>query len=374
MKKTVSFILIFLLLFVFAAGCGAGSTGGGASSGGSVSSSSFTKPENPLDLDFDAIDWSQQPEVKVLWAIAQGANSEGGINITDSWADAAEKTQGKLKFELSADAVLVDESQMLESLESGLCQIVKQTPSVNVGLIPELECLVFPGFFSGTPEEYADFCRAIQAPVQAIYDDYGYKIFAVNYTGRSGFLMKNKQVTHPNDLKGMLLRASGATLVRVIETYGASATVLGLGDVPQALDRGTIDGMFSAASMMVDMHFTDVAPYLTVIGFREMLGDYSMSQSWYNSLTPEMQAAIDYYGEAYFQLITAGGRVDNSEIRNFEKAAADGTSVVILSSEESEPFADSVKPLFEEFGKNTSPKGLDLLKVIYDFHGWDWTF
>ena len=371
LKKTVSLLLVAFLCFAFLAGCG----GGGDTaqpSGGGASPSNFTKPANPLDFDFSSVDWSTQPEVKLIWAIAQSASSAGGVNILDTFENCVEETGGKLKFELSADAVLVDEAGMLEALESGLCQIVKQTPSVNVGLIPELECMVFPGFFNGTAQGYDEFCRAIEGPIQAIYDDHGFKLFAINYTGVSGFLMKKIQVTKPEDLKGLLLRASGASLSKVIESYGASATVLGLGDVPSALDRGTIDGMFSAASMMVDFHFNEVAPYLTVLTFREMLGDYSMSQKWYDSLTPEMQAAIDYYGAKYYNIIIE--RVDINDQERFDDARAQGTNVLALTPEQSQPFADYAKPLFEDFGRRTSDKGRDLLKVIYQFNGWEWNF
>ena len=371
MKKFLTVVLATLLCVSLLAGCGGSSSGGGATSGGSTSSS-FVKPANPLDLDFDAIDWSKQPEVRIIWAIAQSANSAGGQNITIAMGDIGEKTGGKVKFELSGDAVLVDEAGMLEALESGLCQIVKQTPSVNVGLIPELECLVYPGFFSGPLDRYEDFNRAIQGPIAAIYEDHGFKQFSPNPTGTSAFLIKKQQVLKPDDLKGMLLRASGASLAKVIEQYGASSTVLGLGDVPTALDRGTIDGMFSSSSMMVDMHFTEVANYMTVLTFREMLGDYSMSQKWYDSLTPEMQAVLDYYGEVYLQTVIS--RVDVLEMDNLLKAQGEGTSVVWLSAEESKPFADALIPLFEDFGQRTSDKGRDLLKVIYEYNGWTWSF
>ncbi|MDR0469520.1 MAG: TRAP transporter substrate-binding protein DctP [Peptococcaceae bacterium] len=368
-KKLICIVVVSLLCVLSITGCGSTGSTGGSGGGGS---SNFKKPDKPLDLDFSSIDWSSQPEIRIIWAIAQSANSAGGQNITIAMQDIGEKTGGKVRFELSGDAVLVDEAGMLEALESGLCQIVKQTPSVNVGLIPELECLVYPGFYNGNLERFAEFNRAIQPPIADIYKDHGFKQFSPNPTGTSGLLIKKMQITKPEDLKGMLLRASGASLAKVIETYGASSTVLGLGDVPTALDRGTIDGLFSSTSMMIDMHFTEVAKNLTVLAFREMLGDYSMSQKWYDSLTPEMQAVIDYYGDKYFDVVIS--RVDVTERENIEKAKSEGVNVLELTAEQSQPFADALKPLFEDFGKRTSDKGRALLKVIYDYNNWNWAF
>ena len=381
-KKSLWFILVLLLCLPLIVGCGGSSGGssptgqGGATSGGTSSaggsSSAFVKPASPLDFDFSTVDWSQQPEVKMLHATVFSAVHSSSVNVMEAFSEAEELTGGKLKFDMPYDAILVDDAGMMESLESGMSQLVKNTPSVNVGLIPELEALVYPGYFSGTREEYMAFNRDMDGPVTAVMEKNNFKHVIMGFSGRSGFLTKKSQVLHPDDLKGLILRASGASVGKVIEAYGASATVLGLGDVPTALDRGTVDGLFTSASMVVQLHFTEVANNLTVLTFREMVSTYCMYLPWWNSLTPEMQAAIDYFCEKWFQINYE--TVDIQDNVEFNKARDDGVSVVELTPEQNKPFETAVKTMFDDLGGRSSAEGLAMLRVIYDHNSWDWAF
>ncbi len=52
--------------------------------------------------------------------------------------------------------------------------------------------------------------------------------------------------------------------------------------------------------------------------------------------------------------------------------ARHGNSVVVLTDEQDAAFTETVRPLFDEWGKTTDELELNLLLVIYDSHGWDW--
>lgn len=116
-------------------------------------------------------------------------------------------------------------------------------------IVPEAGAPLLPMFYGATPEEnYAvwdgevgqELNRRIEAKLQVKiigrYFDLGYG---------SVFTTK-KMLQKPSDMEGMKMRVpGGAANVQRYKVFGANPVSIPFSDVPQALQRGTVDGIWS---------------------------------------------------------------------------------------------------------------------------------
>lgn len=116
-------------------------------------------------------------------------------------------------------------------------------------IVPEAGVPLLPMFYGATPEEnYAvwdgevgqELNRRIEAKLQVKiigrYFDLGYG---------SVFTTK-KMLQKPSDMEGMKMRVpGGAANVQRYKVFGANPVSIPFSDVPQALQRGTVDGIWS---------------------------------------------------------------------------------------------------------------------------------
>ena len=77
------------------------------------------------------------------------------------------------------------------------------------------------------------------------------------------FLSKKKLITHPADLKGLLVRAPNNVVRWLMEAYGATPTFASVSELYTALERSTIDGAFSAMDPSKAQKLYEAAPNVT---------------------------------------------------------------------------------------------------------------
>ena len=121
----------------------------------------------------------------------------------------------------------------------------------------------------------------------------GVKILATNWMDGTRYLMTNKPVYSPADLKGMKIRVPNNSAAIGMMTYmGATATPMPLTEVYTAIQQGVIDGMENPLSTLYARKTQEVCKYVTMTGHQKMLSLFCVSTDWFNSLTEEAQNAL----------------------------------------------------------------------------------
>lgn len=160
------------------------------------------------------------------------------------------------------------------------------------------------------------------------------------------FIMKDKDIRSPEDLKGLKMRVAGATSAAMIEAFGATPVQMPAGEIYNALQTGLIDGVVTGASAVTDFKLSEVAKSYTVGAPLGRLTFYVvMNQAKFDSLTPEMQAAIDAHsGEALSKSAEdAWNRVANETIAGLQADPA--KTVITLSADEAAAFGAVTEPV-----------------------------
>lgn len=166
------------------------------------------------------------------------------------------------------------------------------------------------------------------------------------------FIMKEKVIRTPADLKGLKLRVAGATSADVATALGATPVQMPITQVYNALQTGLIDGVITGASTLSDFKFAEVAHAITTGVPLGRLTFYTvMNKGVYDSLTPKEKAAVDGI---------AGVPLSKSAEEAWYAAAAAaldkargtaGTTVVDLTADEAKPFAEAVAGVTDAYVK-----------------------
>lgn len=141
----------------------------------------------------------------------------------------------------------------------------------------------------------------------------GLKIISKNWIYGARYTMTNKPVHKPEDFAGLKIRVNANTVQ--IETYksmGAAPTPMALGEVYTSLQQGVINGLENPIPTIYNAKFHEVCKYLLMDGMIKNVSLWICGLDFYNSLTPDEQAAL-------LAAADAGGIANNNEVAKAEK-------------------------------------------------------
>lgn len=166
------------------------------------------------------------------------------------------------------------------------------------------------------------------------------------------FIMKDRDVRTPEDVKGLKLRVSGAAAAAVVEALGATPVQMPAGEIYNALQTGLIDGLLTGSSAIGDFKLDEVANSYTLGAPLGRIAFYLvMNADRYNGLSPEHKAAIDANSREGLSKSAEDGW-NAKALRVIESLKASGDNTVIeLSDEEAAAFGKLTLPVTDRIVK-----------------------
>ncbi|WP_274424992.1 TRAP transporter substrate-binding protein [Chelativorans sp. YIM 93263] len=162
-------------------------------------------------------------------------------------------------------------------------------------------------------------------------------------------IMKNHEVRTPEDLAGLKIRVSGSIASSVVEALGATPVQMPAGEIYNALQTGLIDGLITGASAVADFKLDEVANSYTVGAPLGHISFYLvMNQERYDGLSDEFKAAVDNHSG--LKLSQSGEESWNERADETLESirASDDNTVIDLTPEEAEAFAELTLPVTDE--------------------------
>lgn len=164
------------------------------------------------------------------------------------------------------------------------------------------------------------------------------------------FIMKEKVIRTPDDMKGLKVRVAGATAAKVAEALGATPVQMPINQVYNALQTGLIDGVITGSSTLSDFKLDEVANSYTFGANLGRLSFYAvMNKSKYDALSDEQKAALDAIAGLP---LSESAEVSWNATADAAVAAArqlPENTFVDLTPEEAAAFADAVAGVVGEY-------------------------
>jgi len=167
-------------------------------------------------------------------------------------------------------------------------------------------------------------------------------------------LLSSNPVQSIQDFQGLKVRTFATPLqIAPMEAVGASALPLPLSEVIPALQSGNIDGMLAGMPILTAFKFYDVARYVTDLRFATVVSVNVVNETWFQSQTPEVQAAIREAGRAAEQAVLPWG-IANVERANQAWIDNGGEIIGLPPEERAQMMAEFERIGLEIIGRNVA--------------------
>ena len=293
-------------------------------------------------------------QVKLNYSIFFPASHRNSI-LAAEWAKEVEKrTNGRVQVTLFYGGTLTPADKCYDGVVKGISDLGMSVFSYTMGRFPLLEVLDLPlGSRSGlvATQLANDFYNGFK-PKEL--DDV--KVMYLHGHG-PGLLHTKTPVRTLEDLKGMKIRATGTT-ARIVTALGATPVAMPMSDSYDALSRGVAQGIVCPTESLQGWKLGEVIKYTT----QDYGAAYSvsffvvMNKARWNSLPADVQKAIEQVNAEWID--KTGNGWDEIDKAGMAFAQGLGDTIIPLSAQENARWAKAVEPLFDEYVKEKTAKGL----------------
>lgn len=277
-------------------------------------------------------------------------------SITEPVGQALEKWQqlvdeegdGSIKIELYPDSQLGSKNELLDGMILGEPYVTLCDGSVYADYgVPEFNVTYAPYLFD-TWDQCWKLTESDWYKEQSdMLEQKGLKLITSNWIYGMRHTLTTKKVESMDDLKGLKIRVPNNKIqTESFNLLGATATGMDLGEVYQALQAGTIDGVENPVSTLYGRKLHEVAKYLLMDGHVRCFTTWVCSADWFNNLTQEQQDLLVKTGNE-------AGLYNNelqqaSEEEYLQKMIDEGVEVTYPSDEFMADLKEAGSKIFDE--------------------------
>jgi TRAP-type C4-dicarboxylate transport system substrate-binding protein len=297
-----------------------------------------------------AVDWNfYHHQSAPLFATSRGAKQ---------LSEQIEKdTGGELKARLHLSGTLqIAPNNITVAVADGVVQIADDL--FNSGNIPVAGIPRLPGLVRSY-EEYAKAADALRPYLEKSFAEKGVTMLA-DYTYPLQVIWGRKKLTSLDDIKGMKLRVAQPEQGEMVRRFGGTSVTISAPEVPSALDRGVVDGIFTAGVGAVLWKDLLKFGYLIPVNWNNSY--IIVNTEAFNKLSPDLQAKL--------RKAAQDGAKWNQETMRGEEAetvkilTAAGYTMTPAPTEDAAKVADTMKPYWDEWAKSRGPMVVEALGKV----------
>lgn len=281
--------------------------------------------------------------------------------LSAEWGKEIEKrTNGKVQVTMFYGGTLTPADKCYDGVVKGISDIGFSVLSYTMGKFPLSEVLDLPlgskTAMTATKvvnEFYNKFMPAELGETKVMY----------LHAHGPGILHTKKPIKTLEELKGVKIRGTGTT-AKVASFLGATPVAMPMGDAYDAISRGVVEGIVCPMEALQGWKLGEVVKYTTQNygSAYNMVFFVVMNKNKWNSFTPDIQKTIEQINAEW--IVKQGQTWDEIDKAGIDFAVKQGDTIIPLSKEEDAKWAKAVAPMFEEYVKEKSAKGLPAAEAL----------
>lgn len=299
----------------------------------------------------------------------QFPENDGYSKAATFWSNLVEKrTEGRVKFQHFYASSLVKSPQAFDSIKAGVADSGYCAVSFTTGKVPDLAVLELQ---AAVPDsKWVQVYREIEPVMGKIFAQNNIKYLWSPYIGRQGFVCKKRFLGTPDDYKGLKIRTAGRWITKTVEAWGGSPVFLDVGELYEALQRGTVDGANSVAFMDGSLKLYEVASYISYYSYLcSNLIFVGINMNKWNSISPQDQKTILESVNDVYQYSDQETRKIESGIISQIKSTK-GVNVKEMTAQETRDLIKLTAPLWDEVRNGSGPLGKQLVDTLLKHREW----
>ena len=202
-----------------------------------------------------------------------------------------------------------------------------------------------------------------------LYEKYKPKAFEdvivlAMFTNAPGNVMSKVPVNTLDDMKGLDLRASGGA-AQILKAWGANPVGMPMPATVEALQKGTVKGLFSSLEVMKDFKFAENCKYVTMTETVIYPFSVIMNKAKFNSLPKDVQKVMLDLKEE--QSLWTGDYMDEQIKKSIAwSKESNNVEFISLSAAEKAKWDGKLTFITEKWIKGAKEKGLPAEEIIND--------
>lgn len=295
-------------------------------------------------------------------------NSNAQTKILEPWcAKILKESAGKMKCQIYPAMQLGGTPpQLFDQAKDGVADIVWTVPTYQSGRFSASEVFELPFMIGDTQKgsralwEYATKYAA---------DEYkGIKPIAFHVHDGALIHTTKKQIKTLADFKGLKLRAPTRQATHLVAALGGTPVPMPAPQVPEALDKGVIDGALLPWEVVPALKVQEIAKYHTEIDptqpkISNTIFVIAMNQAKYASLPPDLKKVIDANSGADVSA-WCGKQFDDARVVSRKTAEDRKNTFYTVPAAEVAEWQKAAAVVYDEWAKEVSAKGYDAKKLL----------
>lgn len=265
----------------------------------------------------------------------------------------AEKSGGKMKVSIYANAVLGGDPQNLSAVRGGTLDFTSMATGLLAGIDKRFMVFDLPFLFNDAREAYAISDGPVGQRLLGGLSEHGLIGLGIWDLGFRNMTNSKRPIAQVQDLQGLKIRVIAAPVyIDMFKTLGANPVPMTFGEVYGALESRAIDGQDNPVGVILSAKFAEVQKYLSLTRHIYTGMPFLMSRkTWDGMSETERKIILDAAAEA---------KAEERRISQAKEAVAiDDLRKVMqvngLSPEEIDRLRGAVKPVVDKFAGEIGP-------------------
>jgi len=280
----------------------------------------------------------------------------------ERWAkEVRERTKGKVEVKTFPGGTLLGAKNMYDGVLKGVADIGCLATAYQPGRFVFFEVMDLPFLFKSGAEASVAMWDLFDKEKPKTLDEV--KVLTA-FTCATASIMSQKPVRNLADLQDLKLRAAG-TGVDIMKALGAAPEGMPMSQVPEALQKGVVQGLVSSLEVLKDMKFAEYCKHVTYTDLWVVPFVVVMNKKKWDSLPADVKKVFDDLRRE--QAKWTGEYVD----KHADDAVAwakkeQNVEFITLPKEELDKWKAKVGNVQNQFFERAKAAGLDGKKILDD--------
>ncbi|MBI4294612.1 MAG: TRAP transporter substrate-binding protein DctP [Chloroflexi bacterium] len=254
---------------------------------------------------------------------------------------------------------------LIKAVRDGLVDMAYNTSGYISGTDPKPALMTLPFILAGATDDeifwlWDKMYDDVWAPV---LDKYNQEILALQWA-TDMVISATVPATSFEGVKGHPLRAVGKEQADLIAAVGFRPEVIAWGEVPAAIQRGIVDGVWVSVSSPYALGFYENLKYITLAPGASTLDVPQMvNRNALSELPESARDAIRGKFEEWRKMVT-DARTQANSLAAWKAVAEYGVNVVRMPQAMMEDIQKRVRPVWDDWARRVGPEGPQLIDKL----------
>jgi TRAP-type C4-dicarboxylate transport system substrate-binding protein len=282
--------------------------------------------------------------------------------------DVTKRTNGAVTFNYFPNQQLSKAADLLRMTQAGVIDIGYIAPSYASDKMPVSEVAQLPGMFETACEGTLAYWKVARTGLVEKYDYALNKIRLLMEVALPPYhIFTARQIVQSDkDVQGLKLRTTGGAQDLTLRSIGAVPVRMAAPEAYESLSRGTLDGLLFPLESVVSYGLDKLVKHATDgTGFGSFVVAFSINQNVWNSLSPDVQEAMNDAAEELEPKMCR--EVDEEEVQARKRLEDSGVKFDRLSVETQQTFKGLLKGVGTTWAAGLDGRGKDGTAVLNEF-------